>query len=140
MKSVHYTVVSAVDLLKKVQALPPNEREKFVFALLESEETASSAPIGKTRRVKWPDVEARAKRIFGKRIFPNLVFFEGAAKKNARLDSFLIARIGGGKWHLDHHQNQRSSFFLSTTAYLPFEYLPKAIWPLQGIPNTLGAR
>lgn len=75
-KTVHYDTVSAVDLLKKVQALPPDEREKFVFALLECEETSSSAPGGKMRRVKWPDVQARSRRIFGKRVFPNLVLLE----------------------------------------------------------------
>jgi len=68
--------VSAVDLLKEVQALPADEREKFVFALLDCEERASSAPLRKMQRVKWPDVQARARRIFGKRVFPNLVLLE----------------------------------------------------------------
>jgi hypothetical protein len=68
--------VSAVQLLKEVRALPPNQREKFVFALLDCEETAVSVPAGKIKRVKWPDVQARARRIFGKRVFPNLVLLE----------------------------------------------------------------
>ena len=75
-KNVHPIAVSAVDLLKEVQALPPDEREKFVFALLEGEETASSERVGHRQRVKWPDIQARAKRIFGKRAFPNLVLLE----------------------------------------------------------------
>lgn len=79
-KTVHYDTVSAVDLLKKVQALPPDEREKFVFALLDWQEMASSAPARKRQRVKWPDVQARARRIFGKRVFPNLVLLDRSEK------------------------------------------------------------
>jgi hypothetical protein len=30
----------------------------------------------RVRRVKWPDVEARARRIFGDRKLPNLVLME----------------------------------------------------------------
>ena len=33
-------------------------------------------PRGKTKRVKWPDVETRAKRIFGDRVLPDLVLLE----------------------------------------------------------------
>lgn len=72
--------MSAVDLLKEVQALPPDEREKFVFALLDWQEMASSAPARKRQRVKWPDVQARARRIFGKRVFPNLVLLDRSEK------------------------------------------------------------
>jgi len=72
----HNDIVSAVDLLKEVQALTPDQREKLVFALLDCEVRAPSAPRGKKRRVKWPDVQARAGRIFGKRVFPNLVLLE----------------------------------------------------------------
>jgi hypothetical protein len=73
---VHDSIVSAVVLLKEVQALPQDEREKCVFGLLDGEETASRSPVGKNQRVKWPDVQARARRIFGKRVFPNLVLLE----------------------------------------------------------------
>jgi hypothetical protein len=79
-RKVHPSAVSAVDLLKEVQALPPGEREKFVFALLECQEIAPSAPARKRQRVKWPDVQARARRIFGKRVFPNLVLLERSEK------------------------------------------------------------
>jgi hypothetical protein len=75
-KRVHGATVSAIDLLKEVQALPPDEREKFVFALLGCEERPSSVRGGKMQRVKWPDVQARARRIFGKRVFLNLVLLE----------------------------------------------------------------
>jgi hypothetical protein len=75
-KGGHGGCVSAVQLLKEVLALPPNERQRFVVALLDCEETALSARAGRGKRVKWPDVQARARRIFGKRVFPNLVLLE----------------------------------------------------------------
>ena len=67
--------MSAVELLKQVEALPARERERFLLALLK---LGSSLPNAKQKngRVKWPDVEARAKRIFGERVFPNLVLVE----------------------------------------------------------------
>jgi len=68
--------VSTVALLEEGQSLPPDQGERFVFALLDCEETASNAPVGKMRRVKWPDVQARARRIFGKWVLPNLVLLE----------------------------------------------------------------
>jgi hypothetical protein len=67
--------MSAVELLKQVEALPPRERERFVLALLKLEtKTCGAKP--KSRRVKWPDIEARAKHIFGERVFPTLVLLE----------------------------------------------------------------
>ena len=67
--------MSAVELLRKVEALPARERERFLLALLKLEEKPSDANR-KGRRVKWPDIEARARRIFGERVFPNLVVLE----------------------------------------------------------------
>ena len=67
--------VSAVELIKEVEALPAPEREKFLLAVLELEEKQRK-PRRKSKRIRWPDVEARAKRIFGKRVFPNLVLVE----------------------------------------------------------------
>jgi len=67
--------VSAVELIKEVKALPAPEREKFLLAVLELEERQRK-PRRKSKRIQWPDVEARAKRIFGKRVFPNLVLVE----------------------------------------------------------------
>ena len=67
--------MSAVELLREVEALPARERGRFLLALLKLE----AKPPGtkrKGQRVKWPDVEARARRIFGKRGFPNLVVLE----------------------------------------------------------------
>jgi len=61
--------------MEKVKALPPREREKFLLAVLELKEDSVKRK-NKRERVKWPDVEARARRIFGKRVFPNLVLLE----------------------------------------------------------------
>jgi hypothetical protein len=68
--------MSAIELLKQVKALPPRERQKFVLAVLTLEEEATSQPKAKAKRVTWPDVEARARRIFGERVLPNLVLLE----------------------------------------------------------------
>jgi hypothetical protein len=67
--------MSAVALLRQVEALPAREREKFFLALLKLEGKPPDVKR-KNGRVKWPDIEARAKRIFGKRVFPNLVLLE----------------------------------------------------------------
>lgn len=64
--------MSATELLKQVRRLPPGERQKLLSAILSLEEPSSR----RTKRVKWPDVEARAKRIFGNQRFPNLVLLE----------------------------------------------------------------
>jgi len=40
------------------------------------EEETTSRSSGRKKRVKWPDVAVRAKRIFGERVFPNLVLLE----------------------------------------------------------------
>jgi hypothetical protein len=69
--------MSAMELLKQVKALPAQERERFLLAVLTlEEETRRGRSNGKQKRVKWPDVEARAKRIFGNRVLPNLVLLE----------------------------------------------------------------
>jgi len=67
--------MSTAELVEQVKALPPRERRRFVEIILTLEEdlTPSTEP---PERVKWPDVEARAKRIFGNKIMPNLVLVE----------------------------------------------------------------
>ncbi len=73
--------MSTVELLKEIEALPNREREKFVRAVLALQEkvaTASRRKMGKANHVKWPDIEMRAKRIFGNRRLPNLVLQERA--------------------------------------------------------------
>jgi hypothetical protein len=68
--------MKAVEVLKQIKALPTREREKLFLAILALEDEDSTPSTGKTKRVKWPDVEARAKRIFGDRVLPNLVLLE----------------------------------------------------------------
>jgi hypothetical protein len=67
--------MTAVELLREVQGLPAREWERFFLALLKLEAKPPDAKR-KGRQVKWPDIEARAKLIFGKRVFPNLVVLE----------------------------------------------------------------
>ena len=73
--------MSAVELLRQVEALPAREREWFLLALLKLEAKPCDAKP-KSRRVKWPDIEARTKRIFGERVFPNLVLLESQEEAN----------------------------------------------------------
>jgi hypothetical protein len=68
--------MSAIELLKQVKALPARERRKFVLAVLALEEETNIVAKGEEKQVKWPDVEARARRIFGERALPNLVLME----------------------------------------------------------------
>ena len=68
--------MKVVELLKQVKALPARERDKLFLAILALDDEPSVRPAGKTKRVKWPDVEARAKHIFGDRVLPNLVLLE----------------------------------------------------------------
>ena len=66
--------MSVAELVKRVKALPARERKRIISAILALEEESSS--VKTTKRVKWPDVEARSKRIFGDRVLPNLVLLE----------------------------------------------------------------
>ena len=68
--------MSTSELLKQVRALPRRERERVFKAILALGENEQAHPPMKTKRVKWPDVEARAKRIFGNRVLPNLVLLD----------------------------------------------------------------
>ena len=68
--------MSAVELLEKVKALPNREREKFLWAVLTLEEKPAAHPTAAGKPVKWPDVAARAKRIFGAKTQPNLILLE----------------------------------------------------------------
>lgn len=68
--------MSTVELLEQVKALSGPERRKFVTSVLALETTGSARRSLKARRVKWPDVRARAQRIFGRRTLPNLVLLE----------------------------------------------------------------
>jgi mRNA-degrading endonuclease RelE of RelBE toxin-antitoxin system len=68
--------MSTSELVKQLKALPPRERRKVVKAILALEENEPTGQPMKTKRVKWPDVEERARRIFGNRVLPNLVLLD----------------------------------------------------------------
>ena len=68
--------MSAVELLRQVKSLSAREREKFVIAVLDLDEMKPASRKPRSKRFKWPDVEARARRIFGRRTLPNLVLLE----------------------------------------------------------------
>ena len=67
--------MSARELLRQVKALSARERERFVDSILAIEEPPLRAG-SKSQDTKWPDVEARAKRILGRKVLPNLVLLE----------------------------------------------------------------
>ena len=68
--------MSVVELLDQVKAMSTRERERLFLAILALDEEPSVRSRGNVKRVKWPDVEARARRIFGDRVLPNLVLLE----------------------------------------------------------------
>ena len=68
--------MSANELIKQVKALPPRERRKVLSAMLALEEDGKDQPVQKAKRVKWPNLESRARRIFDNRVQPNLVLLE----------------------------------------------------------------
>ena len=67
--------MKANEVLKHIKALPTREREKLLNAMLALEDE-HRLPVRQAKQVNWPDVEARAKRIFGDRVLPNLVLLE----------------------------------------------------------------
>ncbi len=68
--------MKAARLLDQVKALPPRERQKFLAAVRTLEEETAARLTARAKRVEWPDVQARARRIFGNRVLPNLVLLE----------------------------------------------------------------
>ena len=69
--------MSLAQLLKHVRALPALQRERVLREILALEEESHPRPSrGRAPRVTWPDIEARAKRIVGDRVLPNLVLLE----------------------------------------------------------------
>ena len=63
------------ELIEEIKALPARERRRLVEIIPELKEDSTSTPAS-SQRVQWPDVEARAKRIFGDNVMPNLVLLE----------------------------------------------------------------
>ncbi len=68
--------MSASEILREVRAMPAREREKLFDAFLDLSTQAAPSASRKGKSVKWPDVEARARKIFGRRVLPNLVLME----------------------------------------------------------------
>ena len=70
--------MSPSQLLKHVKALPARERKRLLreILLLEQESSEAKASREEEASVKWPDVEARGRRIVGNRVLPNLVLVE----------------------------------------------------------------
>ncbi len=67
--------MSIDELIEEIKALPAGERRRLVEIILELEEDSTPTPAS-SQRVQWLDVEARAKRIFGNKVLPNLVLLE----------------------------------------------------------------
>jgi hypothetical protein len=67
--------MGTAELVEQVKALPARERRRFVEIILALEDDSTATPTS-TRRIKWPDIEARSKRIFGNKTLPNLVLME----------------------------------------------------------------
>ena len=68
--------MSVAELINQVAALPAQEREKVLLAILALDEESLSPRLKQTNHVTWPNVEARAKKIFRDRVLPNLVLLE----------------------------------------------------------------
>jgi len=63
--------MSAKELLREFKALPVEQQKKFL-----REARVVGRARQPARKVEWPDVELRAKRIVGDRVLPNLILVE----------------------------------------------------------------
>ena len=70
--------MSATELLEQVKALPATERSTLLEAMIALEllESSVATPARPSERIVWPDIEARARRTFGDRVFPNPILLE----------------------------------------------------------------
>ena len=69
--------MTMAQLLKRVKTLPTRQRDRLIREILALRDEPRQKPARRRRkRVTWPDVEARAKRISGDRVLPNLVLLE----------------------------------------------------------------
>jgi hypothetical protein len=72
-------IMSAAELIQYVKALSKEEQRKFFHAVSVLEgEISRKDTEQRADHTEWPDVEARAKRIFGERQLPNLVLLDRA--------------------------------------------------------------
>ena len=67
--------MSAAELIEEVKRLPRHERENLIDSILRLEDAVAPAPPT-SPRVLWPDTLARARKIFGDQVLPNLVLLE----------------------------------------------------------------
>jgi hypothetical protein len=66
--------MSANEVLEYVKALPPRELRKFFEGVHELETALEVEPAARRRRpIRWPDADARRRRILGDKVLPNLV-------------------------------------------------------------------
>ena len=72
--------MSVAELIKQVAVLPARERERVFLAILALDEESLSPRPKQRKHVTWPDVEARAKKIFRDRVLPNLVLLDREGK------------------------------------------------------------
>jgi hypothetical protein len=68
--------MTMTQLLNRVKALPTKQRDRIMREIL-ALRSSPRQPVRRRRtRIAWPDVEARAGRITGGRVLPNLVLLE----------------------------------------------------------------
>ena len=68
--------MSVAELLRHVRALSGRERRRLLLEVLKLESASPTDAERRGKPVKWPDVAARAKRVCGERVLPNLVLLE----------------------------------------------------------------
>jgi len=68
--------MSALELLKQVKALSSRERQKFLREVAAMKQARPASSEVRSGRVKWPDVEARARRNSRGKLLPNLVLLD----------------------------------------------------------------
>ena len=67
--------MSAAELIRELKALPPEEQAVFaeLFQRLEVERNGTAAA---KKKIEWPDIEDRQRRIMGDRVLPeNMVLW-----------------------------------------------------------------
>ena len=74
-----FPAMSTAELISKLRALSPRERDRVVRAVRPVKKTAGRAAGSSktaTRKVTWPDLAALKRKIYGDRVLPNLVLLE----------------------------------------------------------------
>ncbi len=71
-RRTHTQGMSVAGILPLTRQLSPEEKAELIEAL-ENEITEATDTTGARKPLKWPDGEARRKRILGDRVLPNLV-------------------------------------------------------------------